>query len=93
MVLSMASSAKADMGPKPSVEIRLQNIPEQDFVMALLTKDDDSYGREDKMKYLREKTDPDDPYDSMNQMPCVRLIIGADFLLAKQLGPKNMSSG
>ena len=59
--LYMASSAKADMGPKPSVKIRIENMPQQRFVLALLTKDDNP---EVKSNFLKENMH--DPHDSMN---------------------------
>lgn len=62
--LFMASSVKADMGPKPSVKIMIENIPEQQFVLALLTKDDE---HEDRRDHLKEKTDMADPCALMKQ--------------------------
>ena len=67
MALSVASSAKADMGPKPNVTIKFKNLPDTRFVIALLTKGDEEYVREDKREYLKGKTDPYDPDDLMYQ--------------------------
>ena len=67
MALSVASSAKADMGPKPNVKIKFKNLPDTRFVIALLTKGDEDYNREDKREYLKGKIDPYDPDDLMYQ--------------------------
>ena len=59
--LLMASSARADMGPKPNVTIKIKNMPEQEFVLALLTKDDE---RGNEGEYTE---DANDPYASMKK--------------------------
>ena len=53
--LLMASSARADMGPKPNVTIKIKNMPEQEFVLALLTKDDE---RGNEGEYTEDANDP-----------------------------------
>ena len=62
LTLSMASSARADMGPKPKVTIKISNLPEQRCVLALLTK-----GREREFERNDAEGSSDDPYASMSQ--------------------------
>lgn len=60
--LSMPLTVSADMGPKPNVTIKIRNMPEQQFVLALLTKDGE---HEDKRDSFKEEAG--DPYASMNR--------------------------